>query len=76
MSLTYLTTEQLAKRIQYHPRTIRHELIDSCLFEGKHYIRAFGRKKFLFIWEEVEKTMNFRSDIALRMPTVEEAKHV
>ncbi len=31
MSLTYLTTDQLAKRIQYHPRTIRHELIDSLL---------------------------------------------
>jgi hypothetical protein len=71
MNITYLTTEQLAKRIQYHPRTIRHELIDKCLFEGKHYIRAFGRRKFLFIWEEVEKTMILCSDVALRMPTAE-----
>tara|TARA_R110000868_G_scaffold337041_2_gene597956 strand:+ start:300 stop:521 length:222 start_codon:yes stop_codon:yes gene_type:complete len=72
MSLTYLTTEQLAKKIQYHPRTIRHQLINNCLFEGQHYIRAFGRKKFLFIWEEVEKTMYLRSDIAIAMPMVEE----
>lgn len=71
MNVTYLTTEQLAKRIQYHPRTIRYELIDNCLFEGQHYIRAFGRRKFLFIWEEVEKTMLIRSDIALRMPVAE-----
>jgi hypothetical protein len=76
MSLTYLTTDQLAKRIQYHPRTIRHELIDTCLFEGQHYIRAFGRKKFLFIWEEVEKTMHLRSDISLRMPTAKGAEYV
>jgi len=73
MNITYLTTEQLAKRIQYHPRTIRHELIDTCLFEGKHYVRAFGRRKFLFIWEEVEKTMLIRSDISLRMPVAKEA---
>ena len=72
MNVTYLTTEQLAKRIQYHPRTIRHELIDNCLFEGKHYVRAFGRRKFLFIWEEVEKTMLIRSDISLRMPVAKE----
>ena len=73
MSLTYLTTEQLAKRIQYHPRTIRHELINNCLFEGQHYIRAFGRKKFLFIWEEVEKTMHLDSDISTAMPMAKEA---
>ena len=69
MNLPYLMTDQLAKRIQYHPRTIRHELMDNCLFEGQQYIRAFGRKKF--VWEEVEKTRHIRSDVALRMPRVE-----
>lgn len=71
MSQTYITTEQLAERIQYHPRTIRVELLDTHLFEGIHYIRAFGRRRYLFIWEEVEKTMCKQSDEAIKMPDVE-----
>jgi hypothetical protein len=31
MSHTYLTTEQLSKRIHYDPRTIRNQLKDSVL---------------------------------------------
>ncbi|CUB06673.1 hypothetical protein [Marinomonas fungiae] len=54
---TYLTTEQLAERIQYNPRTIRNELVDSCLLEGRHYIRPFSRRKILFIWETIEQDM-------------------
>ncbi|RUM53675.1 MAG: hypothetical protein DSY85_08630 [Marinomonas sp.] len=54
---TYLTTEQLAERIQYNPRTIRNELVDSCLLEGRHYIRPFNRRKILFIWETIEQDM-------------------
>jgi len=54
---TYLTTDQLADRIHYTPRTIRNELLDCCLFEGRHYIRPFGRRKILFIWEAIEKDM-------------------
>jgi hypothetical protein len=71
MSQTYITTEQLAERIHYHPRTIRVELLNKHLFEGIHYIRAFGRRRYLFIWEEVEKTMCQQSDIAIKMPDVE-----
>ena len=68
MDKTYITTEQLAARIHYHPRTIRHELIDTHLIEGRHYIRAFGRRKFLFIWEEVEKTLCESTYDSIRMP--------
>lgn len=69
MSHTFLTTEELAKRIHYNARTIRNELVDSCLFEGKHYIRPFGRKKFLFIWENIEADlMNTLSD-SIAMPS-------
>jgi hypothetical protein len=68
MPRTYITTDQLAERIHYHPRTIRHELIDTYLIEGKHYMRAFGRRKFLFIWEEVEKTMCECTFDSLKMP--------
>ena len=56
-SHTYLTTEQLSSKIQYEARTIRNVLKDSVLLEGIHYIRPFGRRKILFIWEKVEETM-------------------
>lgn len=57
MTQTYLTTEELSKRIKYDPRTIRNTLKDSVLFEGVHYIRPFGGRKILFIWEQIEKDM-------------------
>lgn len=52
---TYLTTEQLATRIHYDVRTIRDRLKDSVLLEGIHYIRPFGGRKLLFIWEAIER---------------------
>ena len=57
MSHTYLTTQELAERIKYDPRTIRNCLKDSVLLEGKHYIRPFGGRKILFIWERIEEDM-------------------
>lgn len=56
-SHTYLTTEELAERIKYDCRTIRQCLKDTVLLEGKHYIKPFGRRKILFLWEAVEKEM-------------------
>lgn len=57
MSQTYLTTEELSKRIKYDARTIRERLKDSVLLEGIHYIRPFGGRKILYIWEKIEKDM-------------------
>lgn len=68
MSNTYLTTDQLAKKIHYNARTIRNELIDACLFEGTHYIRPFGRRKILFIWETIEKDMLNLLNDSMAMP--------
>lgn len=67
MENTYLTTDQLAERIHYTARTIRNELVDSCLFEGKHYIRPFGRRKILFIWESIETDMLASSDDSIAL---------
>lgn len=58
MNLTYLTTAELSKRIKYNPRTIRDSLKDSVLLEGRHYIRPFGGRKTLYIWENIEKDMS------------------
>lgn len=69
---TYLSTEQLSERIHYTPRTIRNELLDSCLFEGRHYIRPFNRRKILFIWENIEADMLIQDD-SLALAYTEEA---
>ena len=57
MQLTYLTTDELSGRIKYNARTIRTSLKDSVLFEGRHYIRPFGGRKTLYIWEHIEEDM-------------------
>lgn len=65
---TYLTTEELAARIKYDPRTIRERLKDSVLLEGVHYIRPFGGRKILYIWEAIEADMQRAS--ALQAPAL------
>ena len=51
---TYLTTDELATRIHYDARTIRTRLKDAVLLEGVQYIRPFGGRKLLFIWETIQ----------------------
>ncbi|PHS14464.1 MAG: hypothetical protein COA86_16135 [Kangiella sp.] len=57
MKNTYLTTAELSLRIKYEAKTITSRLKDSILLEGIHYIRPFGGRKILFLWEKVEETM-------------------
>ena len=52
---TYITTDELATRIHYDARTIRTRLKDAVLLEGVHYIRPFGGRKLLFIWESIQR---------------------
>jgi hypothetical protein len=54
---TYLTTDELSSKIKYDVRTIRERLKDSVLFEGIHYVRPFGGRKILFVWEAIERDM-------------------
>lgn len=69
MAHTYLTTDELSTRIKYDPRTIRERLKDSVLLEGVHYIRPFGGRKILFIWERIEQDMAIVSaDFGLMVP--------
>ncbi len=58
---TYLTTDELSARIKYDSRTIRDRLKDSVLLEGRHYIRPFGGRKTLYIWEHIEADMAMAS---------------
>ena len=57
MNLTYITTKELAERIHYNERTLRNQLKDSVLIEGIHYIRPFGGRKILYVWERIEEDM-------------------
>ncbi len=54
---TYLTTEELAKKLHYDSRYIRSCLKDSVFIEGVHYIRFFGRRRVFYIWEAIEQDM-------------------
>ncbi|NOR69004.1 MAG: hypothetical protein GQ532_04810 [Methylomarinum sp.] len=66
MSLTYLTTSELSEKIKYNARTIRNVLKDSVLLEGRHYIRPFGGRKILYIWEHIEIDMTkIQTDFAI-----------
>lgn len=38
-------------------RTIRNQLKDTVLIENIHYIRPFGGRKILYIWERIETDM-------------------
>ncbi|WP_368572085.1 hypothetical protein [Acinetobacter junii] len=57
MTYTYMTAQHLAEKIHYDPRTIRNQLKDSIFLEGIHYIRPFGGRKILFVWERIEEDM-------------------
>jgi hypothetical protein len=71
MSQTYLTTEELSTKIKYDSRTIRNRLKDSVLLEGVHYIRPFGGRKILYIWERIETDMAKPADMNLLMAGVQ-----
>ncbi|MCG3734697.1 hypothetical protein [Vibrio cincinnatiensis] len=53
--LSNKATKELSERIKYDDRTIREQLKDSVLFEGVHYVRPFGGRKILFLWERIEE---------------------
>ncbi len=57
MTHTFLTTEELSTKIKYDSKYIRQFLMDTVFIENIHYIRPFGRRKILFIWEAIEAEM-------------------
>lgn len=71
MSQTFLTTEELSQKIKYDARTIRNRLKDSVLFEGVHYVRPFGGRKILYLWEKIEEDLfKFSRENAFDIPMV------
>jgi hypothetical protein len=69
MQTEYITTEQLAERIHYEPRTILTSLKDRVPKEGRHYIKPFGGKKILYLWQNIETDMaNYSAERAPVIP--------
>lgn len=68
MASTYLTTDELSSKIKYDSRTIRERLKDSVLLEGVHYIRPFGGRKILYVWEKIEQDMGMASSGSMSIP--------
>lgn len=63
MPNTFLTTDELSQRIKYDARTIREQLKDAVLLEGVHYVRPFGRRKILYVWEAIERDLFSRASL-------------
>lgn len=53
----YLTTRELSERIKYDERYIRESLKDKILKKGTHYIKPFGGRKTLYLWQAVKDAM-------------------
>ena len=64
MDTELLTTEELSQRIKYDVRTIRERLKDSVLLEGTHYIRPFGGRKILFLWDAISRDIGKTSRVS------------
>jgi hypothetical protein len=67
-SSVYLTTAELSEKIKYDTRTIRERLKDSVLIEGIHYIRPFGGRKILYVWDTIQRDMAKFSKQAMGIP--------
>lgn len=70
MQSELLTTGELSARIKYDARTIRERLKDSVLIEGVHYIRPFGGRKILYVWDQIATDMkkhSSASDVGIPM---------
>ena len=65
MQSELLTTDELSARIKYDVRTIRERLKDSVLLEGVHYIRPFGGRKILFVWDRIAEDMAKPSSVSI-----------
>lgn len=66
--MTYLTTDELSQRIKYDARTIRERLKDSVLIEGVHYVRPFGGRKILYLWERIRDDLGKYSQSSSMIP--------
>jgi hypothetical protein len=61
---TYLSAAQLAQRIPFSKRYIAEVMKDSVFEQGVHYIRPFGGRKVIYLWEPIEELLLTHKDQA------------
>jgi hypothetical protein len=54
---TLLTAQELAALTKYSESTIVRGHVARALVDGVHYVRPFGGKRKLYIWEAIEHDM-------------------
>ena len=54
---TYLSAAQLAQRIPFSKRYIAEVMKDSVFEQGVHYIRPFGGRRVVYLWEPIEEVL-------------------
>jgi hypothetical protein len=64
-SPTYMTCAELADRLRVSERTIREDWKDSILIEGRHWVKPFGRRRILFMWEQIQEDIHRPTGAAL-----------
>ena len=57
MNYTYLSAAQLAQRIPFSKRYIAEVMKDSVFEQGVHYIRPFGGRRVVYLWEPIEELL-------------------
>ena len=65
--MTYIDVNELAVRLSYNPRYITNRLRPERLTEGRHFVRPFGGRKVLYIWEAIEEDMLEEAGAAIPM---------
>ena len=68
MNFTFLTADDLSKKIPYSTRHIRDDMKDRVFIEGYHYVRAPGGRRIFFIWERVQEALGITETIGAKIP--------
>lgn len=66
--MQYLTARELADRLPFSPRYINNQLREQYLEEGRHFVRPFGGKKVLYLWENIEQDLLTAQKIGVGIP--------
>ena len=66
--MEYLTAEELGHRLKFNARYINNVLRTKHFDEGRHYVRPFGGRKVLYIWENIETDMFDADTVSTGIP--------
>lgn len=65
---TYISVNEAARRLNFSARYFRNIVLRRDLVEGTHYIRAFGGRKILILWDALEEELLKTSEQLAAIP--------